>query len=109
MISWETVPDRFRKGPESKVMWFEERPEGGWDWKFETLGPGNQPRYEHRIYAILGAESRDRERLLLIPGSPPIRITSAILPKLVRGARERFSPSPWRLARLTKARRRKGG
>ena len=72
MISWETVPDRFRKGPESKVMWFEERSEGGWDWKFETLGPGHQPRYEHRIYAILGAESRDRERLLLIPESPPI-------------------------------------
>ena len=40
--------------------------------KFEKVGPEHQPRIEGRIYLVLGAESRDRERLLLVPGSPPI-------------------------------------
>ncbi|CAE7222588.1 pol [Symbiodinium necroappetens] len=72
VVVWEQLPERFRKGAESNVLWFEERPEGGWTWKFEKVGPGHQPRIEGRIYLVLGAETRDRERLLLVPGSPPI-------------------------------------
>ena len=72
VVTWEQLPERFRKGPEGNVLWFEERPEGGWTWKFEKVGPGHQPRVEGRIYLVLGAESRDRDRLLLVPGSPPI-------------------------------------
>ena len=72
LVAWEGLPERFAGGADGKVLWFEENSEGSWVWKFERCIPGRQPRIEGRIYLVLGAETRDRERLLLIPGSPPL-------------------------------------
>ena len=61
---WEGVPERLRQTGKTRAFCFEREESGRWSWKLGYLDPGWSSRIEGRVYVVIGAETKSRDRIM---------------------------------------------